>query len=116
MTNTKGTLATIVEGEDPDFTTRYIGGLEYFAIRSGYGTTGNITLTPQTGWDPVGTTKEFGTGLEALLFPALLPSDPLTGYREVTLKLNVWFEGYDNEAFDYVLGQALSIGLGFKLV
>lgn len=106
-TNTTGTLAQDVDD-------KYIGGFEYFAIKSGYGQAGAITLSPASGWTPKPATGNFGTGTLGTLLSAVDTS--VSDYRVLDLTLNIWFEGYDNEAFNYLLGQALKISLGFELV
>ena len=109
-TNTSGTLAE--EGGN------FIGAFEYFAKRTGYYANNQITLTPQTGWDPDITLDEnyFGQNITKLLFAA--PTADLEvgeSYYNYTVTINVWFEGYDNEAFDAVLEQFVSIALAFSL-
>jgi len=109
-TNTSGTLAE----KDGNF----IGAFEYFAKRTGYYANNQITLTPQTGWDPDITLDEnyFGQNITKLLFAA--PTADLEvgeSYYNYTVTINVWFEGYDNEAFDAVLEQFVSIALAFSL-
>src|SRR5690554_5249974 len=103
-TGATNTLGTLAKSDD-----NYIGAFEYYAKKSGYGNTdGTITLNPASGWTPLttGSSNRFGNTVNAQLFAA--PSTELGDtesyyYHDITV--NIWFEGYDNEAFDYVLYQ-----------
>lgn len=100
-TNTKGVLAK----NDDD---KYIGGFEYYAKKIGV-----ADLKPASGWTVASTDGEFGDVVNTSF---TLPTEVNTdGYKEVVLKINIWFEGYDNEAFNAVLGQHVSIGFEFNL-
>lgn len=110
-TNTSGTLA-----KDDD--EKFIGAFEYFAKRTGYYANNQITLIPQTGWNPdnILDGNTFGQNLTKELFAE--PSTDLApgeSYYNYTVTINVWFEGYDNEAFDAVLEQFVSIAMAFSL-
>lgn len=108
-TNTTGTLAK--NGEN------YIGAFEYYAKKSGYGNTdGTITLNPASGWTPLEAVNNFGSSLNTELFTAPAGEVGEDGYYYHDVVINIWFEGYDNEAFDYVLEQMVSISMAFSLV
>ena len=88
------------------------GALQYFAKKTGRD---NI-LKPQTGWTPVVPGKTFVADGTTQLRVADFATAPTEGsYNEVTITINVWFEGYDGEAFDAVLEQFVSIAMAFSL-
>src|SRR5690554_2798145 len=102
-TNTTGTLAK-------DSSDNYIGAFEYYSKKSGF------TNLLETNFEPKSATANFGSNTTKL---ADFTSQTLSGgedYYTVDVTFNIWFEGYDNEAFDAVLDQMVSIVLAFQLV
>lgn len=102
-TNTTGTLAK-------DSSDNYIGAFEYYSKKSGF------TNSLETNFVPISATPNFGSNTTEL---ADFTSQTLSGgedYYTVDVTFNIWFEGYDNEAFDAVLDQMVSIVLAFQLV
>lgn len=102
-TNTTGTLAK-------DTNNNYIGAFEYYSKKSGF------TNSLETNFVPISATPNFGSNTTEL---ADFTSQTLSGgedYYTVDVTFNIWFEGYDNEAFDAVLDQMVSIVLAFQLV
>jgi len=88
------------------------GALRYFAKKTGRD---NI-LKPKEGWTPVVPGKTFVADGTTQLTVADFTTAPAEGsYNEVTITINVWFEGYDGEAFDAVLEQFVSIAMAFSL-
>lgn len=107
-TSNTNTIGTVYDLESN------IGGFEYFARKLGYSNESGITLNPAADWKPVDPdeTERFGPNLTKKLFSASASGE---GYREFEVTVNIWFEGYDNEAFDAVLDQLVKIQMAFSL-
>lgn len=102
-TNTTGGLAKDSEGN-------YVGGFEYYAKK-----TGRPDLKPASDFETainLLTTKYFGDLSDVKYTNDNKESD---AYFILDLTINIWFEGYDNEAFDAVLDQLVSIAFEFEL-
>lgn len=111
-----GDNATVFEKAEDDTNTTgtesYQGAWNYFSQKMGYGTDNNV-LEKADGWTTVSTNGNFGTGLDTV---SLTNDNQVTdGYNTMKVTVNIWFEGYDNEAFNVLLDQTVSIGFKFSL-